>query len=90
MPSRVSPSLLRVIVLDDSGFQDVASAVTELQPVVPTSFRYATRTDISLTAQNFVPQQRHHTRTVNGESCWLLLHNYLYLWRVNAFLPFSQ
>ncbi|KAL8882705.1 MAG: hypothetical protein Q9198_000338 [Flavoplaca austrocitrina] len=37
------PSLLRVIVLDDSDSRDVASAITKLQPVVPISLRYATR-----------------------------------------------
>ncbi|KAI4262262.1 MAG: hypothetical protein L6R42_002556 [Xanthoria sp. 1 TBL-2021] len=37
------PSLLRVIILDDSSSRDVASAITELQPVVPPSLHYATR-----------------------------------------------
>ncbi|KAI4236711.1 MAG: hypothetical protein L6R40_006055 [Gallowayella cf. fulva] len=37
------PSLLRVIILDDSGSGDVASAITDLQPAVPPSLHYATR-----------------------------------------------
>ncbi|KAI4094975.1 MAG: hypothetical protein LQ344_001822 [Seirophora lacunosa] len=36
-------SLFRVIILDDSSSQDVSSAITELQPVVPPPLHYATR-----------------------------------------------
>ncbi|KAL8666631.1 MAG: hypothetical protein Q9168_007432 [Polycauliona sp. 1 TL-2023] len=37
------PSLLRVIILDDSSSADVASAITKLAPVLSPSLHYATR-----------------------------------------------